>query len=188
MIKYVGKKIKILFVRHHWYDREIIIKEEFIMLMKPEQARQMQIDFRKQEEANELKLICNRIQENLKEGQSTKIYKDSVKSKEILKAIEKMGYTVIDNPYDNKYIITVDPQEIANENREINRDKICERVAKVTSGLFATVFGIGLICSGKPLSYILLGIFALLIVYCFFRVILNMILLAISHLFVPAQN
>ena len=59
--------------------QRIIIKEGIIMLMQPEEARQRQIDIRERKEAQELERICEKIKENLEEGESTKIYKSSVK-------------------------------------------------------------------------------------------------------------
>ena len=84
------------------------------MLMKPEDARKLQIDVQQWEEAKELEMICSIIQRNLEVGKSTLIYKSDISSKDTITAIEKMGYTVIDSIwYDpSRYLITVNEKQI----------------------------------------------------------------------------
>lgn len=107
------------------------------MLMQPEAARQLQIDVLKQKEADELEGICKRIQENLERGNSTLIHKTEVNSKDVLKAIEKMGYTVIDSDwYDpGYYLITVDQKEIREIKQHILRMKVVPILAMIIAGM-----------------------------------------------------
>ena len=103
------------------------------MLIKAEEARQMQIDMCKRRKDEELERICRIIQENLQYGKSTEIHKSEVEYKENLKIIEAKGYTIIDSVwYDSKYyLITVDQKEIKDINLHIMRMKVVPVLALI---------------------------------------------------------